>query len=44
MGQITRSTIKRYMDFYNNERLHSAIGYITPEEMNIKCMEMKQKN
>ena len=39
-----RNTIKRYMDFYNNERLHSAIGYITPKEMNIKCMEMKQKN
>ena len=40
----TKDTIKRYIDFYNNERLHSAIGYITPVEMNIKCMEMKQKN
>jgi len=39
-----RSTIKRYIDFYNNGRLHSAIGYITSGEMNLKCMEMKQKN
>ena len=31
------------MDFYNNERLHTAIGYITPTEMNKKCMEEFQK-
>ena len=40
----TKDTIKRYIDFYNNERLHSAIGYITPVEMNIRCMEVKQKD
>ena len=38
-----KSTIGRYVDFYNNERLHSAIGYITPREMNRKCMEKIQK-
>ncbi|MEY8768807.1 IS3 family transposase [Francisella philomiragia] len=24
--------MKEYIDTYNNERLHSTIGYITPEE------------
>ncbi len=38
-----KSTIGRYVDFYNNERLHSAIGYITPREMSRKCMERIQK-
>ena len=37
------STVGRFVDFYNNERLHSAIGYITPVEMNKKCMEEIQK-
>ena len=39
----TKSTIERFVDFYNNERLHTAIGYIKPREMNEKCMVEKQK-
>jgi putative transposase len=37
-----KSTIGRYEDFYNNERLRSAIGYITPGEMNRKSLERIQ--
>jgi len=35
--------INRCVDFYNNEMLHSGIGYITPREMNKKCMERIQE-
>ena len=37
------STINRFVDFYNNKRLHTAIGYITPREMNEKWMKENQK-
>ena len=37
-----KSTFGRYVDFYNNERLHSVIRYITPWDMNRKCMERIQ--
>ena len=38
-----QSAIDRFVVFYNNERLHSAIGYITPGKINKKCMEKIQK-
>ena len=38
-----KSTIVRYVDFYNNERLHTGIGYNIPREMNKKCIEKIQK-
>lgn len=31
MGQIEWETLK-WVNWYNNERLHSAIGYVTPQE------------
>ena len=36
------ATIKMYIHFYNNERLHSAIGHIIPKEISIKCVEVKK--
>ena len=37
------ATINRFVDFYNNERIHSAIGYRTPWETyrkwKVKCTE-----
>ena len=43
MFDETKSTTERFVDFYNNERLHTAIGYSTPRERNEKCMEERQK-
>ncbi|MCL4480915.1 MAG: integrase core domain-containing protein [Candidatus Thermoplasmatota archaeon] len=31
-----KSTISRFIEFYNNERLHSAIDYRTPREVYMK--------
>ena len=33
------NTISRFIAFYNNERLHSAIDYRTPRELNEKWKE-----
>ena len=31
VGQVEWETLK-WVDWYNNTRLHSAIGYVTPNE------------
>ena len=37
------SSIDRLMDFYNNDILHTVIGYIAPRGMNIRRMEENKK-
>ena len=34
-----RSTVKRFVDFYTTDLLHSAIGYMTPRDVYVKWKE-----
>jgi len=38
VSQVEWETLK-WVDWYNTERLHSAIGYVTPEEAEEKFYE-----
>ena len=34
--QDAKSIVERFIEFYNADRLHSAIGYMTPREVYVK--------
>ena len=36
-------TISRFIGFYNNERLHSGVGYYTPRQAYLKWKETSMK-
>ncbi|WP_157378363.1 integrase core domain-containing protein, partial [Arenibacter latericius] len=36
-------SIKQYITWYNNERLHSSLGYLSPLEMEIKIRGFSKK-
>ena len=37
-----RDEINKYIDIYNTKRIHSAIGYKTPDEIYFSSVEIKQ--
>ena len=39
-----RDGIKEYIEIYNKERLHSSIGYLTPDEVYYKGLNNKCYN
>jgi hypothetical protein len=48
--EVARELAQKYIDYYNNERLHSAIGFVTPKdklegraEQSIKERKQKMK-
>jgi transposase InsO family protein len=41
-GLTARKEIGEYLVYYNTERMHSAIGYLTPVEFERKHREMSQ--
>ncbi len=39
--QEAHQAIENYANFYNKDRIHSALGYLTPEEFAEKCITLK---
>ena len=44
IGVKCANDIKEYIEIYNKERLHSSIGYLTPDEVYYKGINNKCYN